>query len=252
VIGVDGCRGGWCGAVFDTDGTVHFALAARFDDVVAQLEARTPNARTSRILVDMPIGLASGADTRACDDLTRRALGPRRASVFAAPPRAVLAAHDHTTANALTRELTGRGLSLQTWNIVPRIRDLDEALARDAALAARAFESHPELCFARLFGAPCAHGKRSAHGRAERLALLERVAPGAAESIAGARAAHRARDDGLAAGLDDHVDAFVLALCAALPAQRLELLPDPAPVDERGRRMSIVAPRAPTRVTDPT
>jgi predicted RNase H-like nuclease len=248
VIGVDGCRGGWCGAVFAANGALHFALAPRYVEVVARLETCAPSAIGSRILVDMPIGLADGTATRACDDLARRALGPRRASVFAAPPRVVLAAHDHATANALARETTGRGLSLQTWHLVPRITDLDEALARDAALAARTFESHPELCFARLFGAPCAHGKRTALGRAERLALLERLAPGAAQIITNARAAHSARD----AGIDDHVDALVLAVSAALPAERLEHLPQPAPLDARGRRMSIVAPRATRASTNPT
>ncbi len=248
MIGVDGCRLGWCGAALDADGGVHFALAERFDAVVAHLERLAPNASGTRILVDMPIGLADGAATRVCDDLARRALGTRRASVFAAPPRAVLGARDHATANALARERTGRGLSLQTWNLVPRIAELDALLAYDAALAARTFESHPELCFARLAGAPCAHGKRTEAGRAERLVLLERLAPGASQSIARARVAHRARD----AGIDDYIDAFVLALCAALSAEQLEHLPDPPQLDALGRRMSIVAPRATACVTDPT
>jgi predicted RNase H-like nuclease len=33
-------------------------------------------------------------------------------------------------------------------------------------------EAHPELCFARLLGEPCRASKRTAAGRAERLAVL--------------------------------------------------------------------------------
>lgn len=248
MIGVDGCRLGWCGAALGADGAVHFALAERFDAVVAHLEAQVPNARGSRILVDMPIGLADGGATRECDDLARRALGARRASLFAAPPRVVLSARDHAEANALARETTGRGLSLQSWNLVPRIRELDALLARDAALAARTFESHPELCFARLYGAPCAHGKRTEAGRAERLGLLERFVPGAARAISAARTDRRARD----VAIDDLCDALVLTVVATRPASDLELLPEDAPLDACGRRMSIVAPRAAAHVTGPT
>lgn len=207
---------------------------------LAEVFADAP--RAAEFAVDMPIGLPDGlpksADTRACDDLARRELGPRRASVFAAPPRAVLDAADHAEANARSKRVSGRGLSVQSWNLVPRIREVDAWLRRDADAAARVFECHPELAFARFFGAPMPHAKRTPAGRAERTELLESLAPGAASFVEAFLARTRRAD----VAADDVLDACVLAVVAALPASRRETLPNDPPVDGVGLPMRIVVP----------
>ena len=108
------------------------------------------------IAVDMPIGLPAEG-RRACDSEARRMLGPRRSSVFPVPTRAALAA---------TTFAEVRGLSIQGWHLVPKIREVD------ACWEPRVVECSPELTFTVLAGAPMSHNKRTADGRAERLAVL--------------------------------------------------------------------------------
>ena len=96
----------------------------------------------------MPIGLPR-AGRRACDLLAKQALGKAHPRVFLAPPRDVLAATSYDDAGARHRaHADGLGLSVQTWNIVDKIREVD-AVADDPRLV----EVHPELSFARLAGA---------------------------------------------------------------------------------------------------
>jgi predicted RNase H-like nuclease len=125
----------------------------------------------SVVAVDMQFGLAP-AGPRACDGEARARLGRRRATVFPTPIRPLLTASDHGEAVRLGRSLDGRGISIQAFNLLPKIAELDAAI--DPALCDRVVEAHPESCFAAMAGAPLATTKRSAEGHAERLDLLER------------------------------------------------------------------------------
>jgi predicted RNase H-like nuclease len=125
--------------------------------------------RFDLIGVDMPIGLPD-TPLRAADREARRFLAHRRSTVFDVPTRAVLAATSHTEANATSRRLYGRGISVQAFHLFPRIREVDALDA--AALARQLVEIHPECAFARMAGAPLPP-KRSAAGRDARLALVE-------------------------------------------------------------------------------
>ena len=84
-------------------------------------------------------------------------LGIRRSSVFPVPTRDALGA---------TSFADVRGLSIQGWHLVPKIREVD------ACWESRVVECSPELTFAVLAGAPMQHNKRTPEGRAERLAIL--------------------------------------------------------------------------------
>lgn len=122
--------------------------------------------------IDIPIGLPAG--TRLCDRRARQLLGARRSSVFSAPPRAVLDADDYAEARRRAIEATGRSLSVQAFNLVPKIREVD-ALLDVASRRDRLVEAHPELAFLRLHGGPLPDPKRSAGGRAGRRRLVERL-----------------------------------------------------------------------------
>jgi predicted RNase H-like nuclease len=112
------------------------------------------------IAVDMPIGLPAEG-RRACDSEARRMLGARRSSVFPVPTRDALDA---------TAFADVRGLSIQGWHLVPKIREVD------ACWESRVVECSPELTFTVLAGAPMTQNKRTPEGRAERLAVLGDVA----------------------------------------------------------------------------
>ena len=206
--GVDGCRTGWVLATVPVDGPLEFTvtLVPSFADLVG---------RDPEVLgVDMPIGLAQSGP-RACDVAARRLLGPRRSSVFPAPPRSLLACRTWEDA---------RGISKQTFHLLPKMAEVDDVMT--PALQARVREVHPELGFARLAGgAPMAHPKRTLAGRLERLAAL-----GLHEVPARLRGA----------AADDVLDACAVATVARrLVTGEVDVLGDGA-VDERGLRMEIV------------
>ena len=223
VAGVDGCPAGWVVALVPRNGAddrpseVH--VVPSFADVLALGPAA--------IAIDMPIGLAA-AGQRACDVEVRRRLGARRASVFPAPIRAVLVASGYVEARDIGRAVDGRGMSKQSFHLLPKVRELDAVIT--PRLQRTVVECHPELCFALMTGAPCAHPKRTAAGRAERLAALRTAFPDVDAHLA---APHRG------ARSDDVLDAFATAWTArrvvAGTAEHIGGEPD-----ERGLRMEVV------------
>lgn len=174
LAGVDGCRGGWLVVRAPLgEGQPWAVLLADVADLLLAADAPLLTA------IDMPIGLPE-AGARPCDRLARRLLGPGRgSSVFPAPIRPMLAAASQAEASAIGRRIDGRGLPIQAWNLMPRIRALDALLALNPAVAARLREAHPELIFRLWGGRPLAWAKRRPEGRAERLALVEARWPGA-------------------------------------------------------------------------
>jgi predicted RNase H-like nuclease len=190
-----------------------------------------------RVAIDIPIGLADSAQ-RSCDMAARQLLGwPRSSSVFSAPCRLTLQATSYAEACVINRKVTGRGISKQTYGILPKIREIDAALA--SAMQGTVRESHPEVLFARLScgGRGLAPSKKSPEGRIVRLELLHRYLPRfdpAMIRIGLGRAS---------VALDDVIDAGACLIAAkhiaegtaaVLPQGSLER-------DARGLRMEIVA-----------
>ena len=204
VAGVDGCRGGW--VVVRAESEPFALVGIEVVDAIASLL----DERLELVAIDMPIGLPSSR-ARTADRAARRLLGPRRSSVFPTPARAVLDATDHADACERSRRAIGVGVSIQAWNLVPKIRELDAAMT--PARQGRVRETHPELAFARLAGAPMADPKRSPAGFSARRAALgldvsdvPRVPGAAADDILDAIAlVHSARAvlDGSATVLGD-------------------------------------------------
>ncbi|MGH8894689.1 MAG: DUF429 domain-containing protein, partial [Actinomycetes bacterium] len=166
VLGVDGCRGGWLGAL--VDGTSVTWL--RLPDVTAVLAVDA-----SAIGIDMPVGLPPRG-RRQCDLAAKRLLGRAHPRVFLTPPRGVLTAGSYVEAGALHRALAdGKGMSVQTWQLVAKVREVD-ARADDPRLV----EVHPELSFALLAGRVLSP-KRTRAGREERLDALRPWLPDLAD-----------------------------------------------------------------------
>jgi predicted RNase H-like nuclease len=102
------------------------------------------------------------------DAEARRAVGRRASSVFTTPPREVLLAATYEEANTIARELTGKGITKQSFALRHRILEVDRLAAQDE----RVIEVHPEVSFAMLAQRPLAHSKHTAEGLAERRKLL--------------------------------------------------------------------------------
>lgn len=182
VAGVDGVRDGWVMAITGAAGgsPVEFSVWHTLDELWSEARAR----RLRVVAIDMPTGLP-GAERREADLEAYRQLGARRSSLFWTPPLCVLDATRHAEANRRSWDETGRGISIQAFNLIPRIRELRDALAPgDFAPTARprAVEVHPESSFVRLAGEPMSASKRQPAGEEERLDVLAEVFPNIVEA----------------------------------------------------------------------
>ncbi len=214
VLGVDGCRKGWAGAVWDGV-TVSGAFSATLADLVRGVLAAGP---LDVVGVDTPIGLAdSGA--RDADRLVQRELGRRSSSIFVTPARPALAEADRARASELNVALGGPGITVQAWSLRPKILEVDD-YARIATASPRLIEVHPELSFATLGGRPLPDSKRTWAGASERRRLLRQAGLDIDLADLG--------DRGRMADSDDVVDAAVAAWSAMRVAQgRARCLPEP-------------------------
>ena len=167
VLGVDGWRGSWVGALFDG----RTVTLLHLPDAAAVLAV--PGVEVAG--VDMPIGLSDDG-VRTCDVAARQLLRRHGAgsSVFPAPVRAVLATDDYAEARAISRAATSppRAPSVQTFRLVAAVRDLDDALGDPPAR--HVAEVHPELAFREL-DPRVRDPKGTARGTAQRLAALRPV-----------------------------------------------------------------------------
>ncbi|MCX7925491.1 MAG: DUF429 domain-containing protein [Fimbriimonadales bacterium] len=223
---MDGCRGGWLAVALETEGGAWRFEATVYARFAELLEA---HASAAAIAVDMPIGLwhSGRARMRPCDAEARKRLGKRASSIFIPPTRAML----NTNSYAPLRE---QGLSVQAYHLIPRIRELDALMTPD--LQTRVWESHPELSFTAIAGAPIAHPKRTAQGQAARVDALQNALNLDAETLNALwRACHPA-----GARMDDLLDACALAWSALRHTQgQSELCIGDPQRDECGLLMAI-------------
>ena len=226
VMGLDGCRAGWLAVVLEPETRgLRAELAATWSDLA---KAR---AQSDLVAVDMPIGL-SEAGARGCDTAARRLLPRgRKSSVFPAPRRYMLDCDSWAEAQAEGRRRESCGLSKQSWNILPKIREIDGALRPEDQDLVR--EAHPELIFHHLNGWDPLPGKRSREGREARLELLGAAGlPGVADLL------------GLFPRAQVQPDDVIDAAACALAARRMlrgeaVRLPEAPLADAKGLRMEI-------------
>lgn len=155
LVGVDGCRGGWV-AVFRRAGEFGVERWETLEPLFSQA--------WDQAMVDMPIGLPE-VGRRACDQAARERLGAARSSVFFAPPRPLVPATDY-------EEVRSFGMSLQTFYLLPKIRELDGWMSPHAQRVVR--EAHPELAYRSRFQSLLSK-KRTPQGLQQRQAILGSV-----------------------------------------------------------------------------
>lgn len=133
-VGVDACKGGWIAVVLRDEGKPE----AHYLPDIGTLTSAIPDAQS--VAIDIPIGLPE-AGHRAADAAARALLGPRRSSVFNTPVRAALTAPNYATANAISVELTGSGLSQQSFALGVKILEVDAWLS---SAPCPVWEVHPD------------------------------------------------------------------------------------------------------------
>lgn len=233
VAGVDGCPAGWVAAIGPCEeGSPWIVVAETLESIVRH------HPRVAQWAIDMPLGLAEDGQ-RECDRIARERLGKhRRAGVFSAPPRRLAEADrlDYRGACELAHQLSGRKVSRQTWNLLPKIREARRLLLRGTKRPRRFFENHPELAFARLSSeGPLACSKKSPEGRNQRIALLrEQLVSGVVERAL----LQTSGTSGVA--IDDTLDALACWTVAQRAAQgEVESLPEEVAADADGIPMAI-------------
>lgn len=159
--GIDGCRGGWIVAYTDQHSIVVNWIGSLYE--LKELGIRF-------CLIDMPIGLSA---ERHIDQDLRQVLKPvRHHSVFSTPVRAAVYSDDYVLAKSINKEATGKSISIQSWNICPKIKEVD-LFIQDTSNDFTAIESHPEYCFYRLNqNKHLQHKKSTPAGVDERIKLL--------------------------------------------------------------------------------
>jgi predicted RNase H-like nuclease len=233
-VGADGCKAGWF--------TVQLTKSNDWKvDVFPDVSSLwNKYSGTSVILLDIPIGLRKrGHEERKCDIEARKLLGPKRASsVFPAPCRQAISAKTYEEASNINKQMTGRRLSLQTWNIIPKIREVDILLSNDESARSRVREIHPEVCFWALAGHPMKHSKKKREGLLERTQVLQSIYPRTDDIITHTLSTSTYRRKEVAK--DDILDALSAAVTAMVGIQKLVSIPETPEFDSQGLRMEMV------------
>jgi predicted RNase H-like nuclease len=155
IAGVDGCKGGWV-AVCELNGGLQVQL---WPDISPLFQAEW-----DMVMIDIPIGLSEHG-RRPCDNEARTELGPKRSSVFFAPTRSQVSATSY-------EEVRVQGVSLQSFYLFGKIREVDEALAPSHQSWFR--EAHPELAY-HIRSDKTLSKKRTETGRKEREEILDKL-----------------------------------------------------------------------------
>ena len=207
-IGVDGCRAGWV-ACWRASETLKFQVFRAFEEIIGHFT-------DAIIAVDMPIGLPDtiGQGGRGPEALARQKLKGKSSSVFSMiSRRAVIANADYAQTCRLAREdsTPARGISKQGFNILPKVRELDELLRANTKLLNNVFETHPELALAILTGAPVLEQKTKKDGQEKRIQIIKSFGlpiPGPLPRLSGAKP-------------DDLIDAAICLLVAERIAKNI-------------------------------
>ena len=243
VAGVDGCKAGWFVTITSvtmenaTDNSCEYNLKNVFiASTFAEVLSKTIDCKL--VCVDIPIGLSNGNKLRECDGEARELLRGRRASsVFPSPIRPCLAAKDYETACRISFEHSGKKLSMQSFYILDKIRQVDNVMSKRPELQRRIREIHPEILFWALnHRQPMQHKKSRVVGREERIKLLAPVFPNVKEIVAEARKPKEVAPD-------DILDAIVAAWTAGQAViGKAKTLPEKPPLDSKGLKMEMLYP----------
>ena len=201
-LGIDGCKYGWICAQLKNE-AVSLTLLGHINEV--------KNMDSQRIFIDIPIGLGDQFNTRTIDFELRKLLSKKRkSSVFTPPIREALEAPTYQLGNQINKSISGKGISIQAWNIGHKIKEVNQFLSQNHLYQMKMSESHPELCFELLNNGPLNHSKKTLSGMEERIKIINKYINISFQEIKDF--AKECKSD--KAKLDDIIDAIVLSLSA--------------------------------------
>ena len=221
IVGVDGCKTGWVSVWEMKDGRVE----VRHFNVIHEIFECKPEVA----VIDIPIGLPE-IGGRLADQQARSLLKDRACCVFNAPLRGMLHCANHRDACNLGRQIHRKGISIQTWAIIRKIKEVDDAIT--SSLQGTVKEGHPEVSFALMNGGQAISSKKaSATGRDARIKLLSAYFPEVCTVVQ--------RHPGLR---EDVIDAYAMLWTARrIRDGSAVVLPDVPNKDSRGLLIQIWA-----------
>ena len=190
------------------------------------------------ILIDIPIGLKKGGYRERLSDIGARGiLKARKSSIFPVPCREAVYAENYEKACEINKKLTGKSISRQVWNIIPKIRDVDAFLAKNEVLKEKVKETSPEVCFQAFTGSPMKYPKKSQKGFSERMKALKSICLDADKITDSALSRYRRKE----VSKDDILDALAAAITAKM-GQRygFQYVPDEPEKDSEGLNIQMV------------
>ncbi len=229
-VGVDGCPRGWFAVSIDEDDHYEINIFDHIETLWQQYK------KSALILIDIPIGLPHWK-RRFCDVEARKILGKRGSSVFPAPSREAIHQPDYESACKVNQKILGKKLSIQAWNICPKIKQMDDLMNNNEEARKQIRESHPEVCFWALAGGTAMiYNKKTEPGFQERFSLLKNVMKMTEQIVNEAVQTFRRKD----VAKDDILDALALAITAASPSETLRTIPEKPEMDVKNLPMEIL------------
>lgn len=173
VFGIDGAPRGWSVAYRNPKGETLLTLVRDLDECMA----RFPDA--THIAIDMIIGLPDKAKKggRIAERQARKLLSPRGSVVFSSPCRDAVYAENYHDALDINRKSSSDqvGLSKQSYNICPKVKEVDLYIRTHTRMRSIIHETHPELSFWEMNQRQPLYSKHSKEGRVQRLDLLSQA-----------------------------------------------------------------------------
>ena len=203
-LGVDGYINGWCCCIINENITIQLHNS---------LNSITKSHTSAKcIFIDMPIGLSSQKFSRKIDQEIRKLLPKnKKGSVFTPPCREALSKNNYKKANSINKDITGKGISIQSWNLHKKINELDNLLINDLSSRSIIHESHPELCFLKFNNSnPLEYNKKTKEGIKQRIEIIGKEIKNIAEILNNSMDKFR----GSKVKIDDLLDAIILAISA--------------------------------------
>ena len=129
IAGVDGCKKGWVMVKYNKSNYT-YGIYSSISELFSE------NQELERVLIDIPVGLASENFSRTVEIGLRKELKYRHSTVFNPPCREALYAGSDISARKKNLEIEGKSLSIQSLAIKNKIRETDEYLMSNEKLRA--------------------------------------------------------------------------------------------------------------------
>jgi len=205
MMGIDGCKKGFMIALLK-DLKLSFSHVVELSSIVDY---------EGLILVDVPLGCVNSIDQCRPEPCLRKHMKKKASSVFNAPALQCFEVSSYEDVNRVNREVLGKGISKQTFHIMPMIKTVNDFVLKYPHL--NIHESFPEFVFMIMKGDVCVYSKHTKAGIDERVSILKSKLPEVGPQLDHALSAFPS------AFHQDIVDASSLAICAYL-------------IDKNGRR----------------